>query len=99
MAGKSPCPPPDPVIAALLKQCRKDGGAGYVGRIIRAVGQDERITAIVLADQDWAYEAFKARSVDVARYLHAEKVQIQQKIQDPLVAVGIALGGFVTLRR
>ena len=93
MAGKS-LSPPNPVIAALLKQCRKGGGNGYIGKIIRK-GQDERVTAIVLADQEWAYTALTARRAEVIEYLHVSAVQIQRKIEDPLLAAAIALGGFV----
>ena len=85
---------PNPVIAALLKQCRKGGGNGYIGKIIRK-GQDERVTAIVLADQEWAYTALMARRAEVIEHLHVSAVQIQRKIEDPLLAVAIGLGGFV----
>ena len=99
MVRKSPSPPPDPVIAALLKQCRKDGGPGYVGKIIRKVGQEERVTAILLADQEWAYSALVARRSEIIHYLRVDNVQIQGAIQDPLLATAIALGGFVVARR
>ena len=94
MVGKS-LSPPNPVIAALLKQCRKGGGNGYIGKIIRTKGQDERVTAIVLADQEWAYTALTARRAEVIEHLHVSAVQIQRKIEDPLLAAAIALGGFV----
>jgi len=81
-----------PIIAALLKQCRKDGGPGYVGKI---VNQDERIKALILADQEWAYTALMARRAEVIEHLHVSAVQIQRKIEDPLLAAAIALGGFV----
>ena len=98
MAAKTTSPT-DSVVAALLKQCRKDGGYGHVGKIIRTKGQDERVTAIVLADQEWAYAALTARRGEVARYLRVDNVQIQHEIVDPLVAKGITLGGFVIVRR
>jgi hypothetical protein len=87
------------VLATLLKQCRKDGGNGYVGKVIRTVGQDERITAVALADQERAYAALVSRRSEIVHYLHVDNVLIQKEIQDPVIAVGIALGGFVTIRR
>jgi hypothetical protein len=99
MAGKSPSPPPDPAIATLLKQCRQDGRNGHVGTIIRKVGQEERVTAVILADQERAYAALIARRSEIIHYLRVDNVQIQAAIQDPLLATAISLGGFVTLRR
>ena len=98
MAGKSPSQP-DPAIATLLKQCRQDGGAGYVGKIIRKVGQDDSRDAFVLADQEWAYAVLVTRRSEVMRYLRVDNVLIQKEIQDPLVVTAIALGGFVVARR
>ena len=92
-------PSSDRVLAALLKQCRKDGGPGYVGKIIRKVGQEERITAVVLADQEWAYAVLVMRRSEIIHYLRVDNVQIQAAIQDSLLATAISLGGFVTLRR
>jgi len=89
--------PPDVIIAALLKQCRKDGGNGYVGKVIRTKGQDERVTAIVLADLEWAHAALTARRHEVARYLRVDNVQIQREIVDPVIRKGIQLGGFVVI--
>ena len=97
----------DVTVAVLLKQCRKDGGPGYVGKIVRTKGQDERVTAIVLADQEWAHAALMARRGEVARYLRVDNVQIQKRIEDPLIAAGVGLRGakgeppcgFVIVRR